>query len=141
MLIRQYKNSDLESVLSSWEAATRIAHPFMTDDFITKERVNVAEIYMPNTDTWVAELDGSVVGFIALMGNEIGAIFLQPSLHGKGIGRALMEKAKNLHEELEVVVAKENPIGRGFYSKCGFELIEESFNDHLGGQVLRLKYS
>ena len=78
MQIRQYENSDLEAVLSSWEAATRLAHPFMTDEFIAQERINVAEIYMPNTDTWVVELGGEVKGFIALMGNEVGAIFIQP---------------------------------------------------------------
>jgi putative acetyltransferase len=86
--IRQYKESDLESVLDSWEMATRLAHDFMTDNFIAQERKNVAEIYLPNTDTWIAEIDSEVRGFIALMGNEVGAIFLQPKFHGKGIGKA-----------------------------------------------------
>jgi putative acetyltransferase len=86
MQIRQYKHSDLDSVLSSWERATRLAHPFMTDEFIAKERKNIAEIYLPNTDTWVIEFDEEVKGFIALMGNEVGAIFLQPEFHGKGAG-------------------------------------------------------
>lgn len=58
MQIRRYKESDLEAVLDSWEVATRLAHEFMTDDFIAQERKNVAEIYMPNTDTWIAEIDG-----------------------------------------------------------------------------------
>ena len=76
MKIRQYKDSDLEAVLSSWEKATRLAHPFMTEGFLAQERINTAEIYLPNTDTWVMEIDGEVVGFIALMGNEVGAIFV-----------------------------------------------------------------
>ena len=54
MKIRQYKNTDLEAVLSAWERATRLAHSFMTDEFIVEERKNVAEVYMPKTDTWVA---------------------------------------------------------------------------------------
>ena len=78
----------------------------MTDEFIAQERKNIAEIYMPNTDTWVAELDGEVKGFIALMGNEVGAIFLQPVCHGRGIGKALMDKAQALHGDLEVEVFK-----------------------------------
>ena len=89
MQIRQFTESDLESVLDSWEVATRLAHQFMTDGFIAQERKNVAEMYLPNTDTWVAEVNGEVKGFIALMGNEVGAIFLQPNCHGKGIGKAL----------------------------------------------------
>ena len=141
MQIRQYKDSDLEAVLNSWETATRLAHPFMTDEFIAQERVNVAEIYMPNTDTWVVEIEGIVEGFIALMGNEIGAIFLQPKFHGKGAGKLLMDKAKELHGDLEVEVFKENSIGRNFYSQCGFETLEEKMHAPTGQQILRLKYT
>jgi len=125
--IRQYENSDLDAVLSSWETATRLAHPFMTDEFIAQERINVAEVYMPNTDTWVVDIDGNVEGFIALMGNEVGAIFLQPEHHGKGVGKALMDKAQELHGDLEVEVFKENAIAREFYSRYGFEQLEENF--------------
>lgn len=141
MNIRPYIDSDLEAVLSSWEVATRLAHPFMTDDFIAQERKNVAEIYMPNTDTWVVELDGNVEGFIALMGNEVGAIFLQPDFHGKGAGKALMDKAQEIHGDLEVEVFKENSIGRKFYAQYGFELMEEKLHEPTGQQVLRLKYT
>jgi putative acetyltransferase len=139
--IRQYVESDLEAVLSSWESATRLAHPFMTDEFLAQERKNTAEIYLPNTDTWVLEIDEEVVGFIALMGNEVGAIFLQPEHHGKGAGQALMDKARELHGDLEVEVFSENTIGRKFYSKYGFEFLEEKLHEPTGQQVLRLRYA
>jgi putative acetyltransferase len=139
--IRKYKESDLESVLDSWESATRLAHEFMQDDFIAQERKNVERVYLPNTDTWVAEIDNEVRGFIALMGNEVGAIFLQPNYHGKGIGRALMDKAQELHGNLEVEVFKANSIGRNFYSRYGFKLMEEKLHEPTGQQVLRLKFT
>jgi putative acetyltransferase len=139
--IRQYRDPDLEAVLSSWESATRLAHPFMTDEFLAQERKNTAEIYLPNTDTWVIEIDGEVTGFIALMGNEVGALFLQPEHHGKGAGKALIDKAKALHTSLEVEVFSENSIGRSFYSKNGFELLEKKFHEPTGQNVLRLKFS
>lgn len=141
MQIRQYNSSDLDSVLSSWEVATRLAHPFMTDEFIDQERINVAEIYMPNTDTWVVEIEGNVEGFIALMGNEVGAIFLQTKFHGKGAGKLLMDKAQELHGDLEVEVFKENSIGRKFYSQYGFKILEEKLHEPTGQQVLRLKFT
>lgn len=139
MKIRHYENTDLEAVLFSWEASTRLAHPFMTDEFIDQERINIAEIYMPNTDTWVIEINNEVKGFIALMGNEVGAIFLQPQFHGKGAGKALMNKAQDLHGDLEVEVFKENSIGRKFYANYGFEKMEEKLHEPTGQQVLRLK--
>ena len=141
MKIRQYKQSDLQAVLDSWEVATRLAHAFMKDDFIAQERKNVEELYLPNTDTWVAEIDGEVSGFIALMGNEVGAIFLKPDFHGQGIGKALMDKARELHGDLEVEVFKVNKIGRAFYDRYGFELLEEKLHEQTGQQVLRLKYT
>lgn len=139
--IRQYQQSDLESVLNSWESATRLAHEFMTDEFIAEQRVNVENVYLPNTDTWVAEINGSVKGFISLMGNEVGAIFLQPEHHRLGIGKTLINKAKSLHDELELEVFKVNKIGQRFYENCGFYPISESVHELTGEAVLRLKYT
>ena len=140
LTIRQYQTSDLAAVLDSWEVATRLAHTFMTDEFIAQERKNVAEIYIPNTDTWVAEIDGVVEGFIALIGNEVGAIFLLPNWHGKGVGKALMDQAHALHGDLEVEVFKENSIGRAFYLRYGFEFLEQKLHEPTGQQVLRLRF-
>jgi putative acetyltransferase len=141
VLIRQYQHSDLQAVLSAWETATRLAHPFMTEQFLSQERKNVAELYLPNTDTWVVAIDGEVRGFIALMGNEVGAIFLQPEYHGRRAGKALMDKAQELHGDLEVEVFAENSLGRAFYSTYGFEFAEEKFHQPTGQPLLRLKYT
>jgi putative acetyltransferase len=141
MQVRQYKNSDLEAVLAAWESATRLAHPFMTDEFIAQERKNVADLYLPNTDTWVVDINDKLEGFIALMGNEVGAIFVQPEHHGKGAGLILMNKAQALHGDLEVEVFNENSIGREFYSKYGFKLIKEKVHEPTGQLVLRLKFT
>jgi len=139
--IRQYQNQDLNAVLSSWENAARLAHPFMTDEFIAQARIETEEVYIPNTDIWVAELDGEVKGFIALMGNEVGALFLQPECHGKGAGKALMDKAQKLHGDLEVEVFKENSIGGKFYDSYGFVFLEESLHVPTGQRVLRMKFT
>ena len=140
LTIRQYQTSDLAAVLDSWEVATRLAHTFMTDEFIAQERKNVAEIYIPNTDTWVAEIDGVVEGFIALIGNEVGAIFLQPNWCGKGVCKALMDQAHALHGDLEVEVFKENTIGSAFNLRYGVELLEQKLHKPTLQQVLRLRF-
>jgi len=96
-------------------------------------------MYLPNADTWVVEDEGKVVGFIALIGNEVGAIFVDPKCHGRGLGKALMDKAQSLHARLEVEVFKENHIGRNFYDRYGFKYLEEKVFETTGDKVLRLK--
>jgi putative acetyltransferase len=139
--LRPYKNTDQNAVLDTWEEATRLAHPFMSDAFIAQGIQDIVNIYLPNTETWVAEVDGEVQGFIALMGNEVGAIFLRPSLHGKGIGKALMDKAQALRGNLELEVFKANTIGRAFYERYGFKPQEETLHEPTGQPLLRLKFS
>ena len=140
-MIRQYEDADLDSVLSSWENASKVAHPFLKEEFQAQERKNIPELYIPNADTWVVEVDDQVVGFIALIGNEVGAIFLQPAHQGKKVGKLMMDKAKELHGDLEVEVFERNSIGRNFYAQYGFKLIEEKVHEPTGERLLRLKYT
>ncbi len=117
LIIRKYNDKDLTEILSAWESASEVAHPFLSQGFLDQERRNIPELYLPNADTWVAEHDGHDVGFIALIGNEVGAIFVSTQFHGKGVGRALMNKAREIRGELVVEVFRKNKIGRNFYSK------------------------
>jgi putative acetyltransferase len=138
-MIRQYRTEDLEDVLTVWWAASAVAHPFLSDEFQAAERHDIAHKYLPAAETWVWEADGRVVGFIALLGNEVGAIFVDPALHGTGIGRALMDHARALRGALEVEVFEANTIGRTFYAKYGFVLKQRLVHDETGLDVLRLE--
>ena len=89
-MIREYRDEDLEELIEVWHRASLIAHPFLDDTFLARERGRIARVYVAAADTWVYELDAVVVGFIALIGHQVGAIFVEPALQGRGIGRALM---------------------------------------------------
>lgn len=140
-LIRKYEDSDLDAVLSAWENASKVAHPFLTPQFLAKERENIPTVYLPQAETWVIEQVGAVIGFISLLGNEVGAIFVQPQFHGLGAGRALMDKAKELHGNLEVEVFEKNLIGRRFYEKYGFAFVNKTMHEETGNYMLRLKFT
>ena len=139
--IRPYKDADLEAVLLAWDTASALAHPFLTAVFLQTERHNIPTLYLPAADTWVAVQDGQVIGFISLLENEVGALFVQPAFHGKGVGRALMDKARSLHDELEVDVFAANSIGRRFYEKAGFLPLSDYYHQPTGQTMLRLKLS
>ncbi|WP_246079543.1 GNAT family N-acetyltransferase [Parasedimentitalea maritima] len=92
-------------------------------------------------ETYIAELSGQPVRFVALMGNEIGGLFLHPSYHGRGIGKALVDKAVEVRGELHLEVFKANPVGRRFYQKYGFVEGAEKMDPFFGHWVLELTYS
>ena len=138
-MIRRYRPEDLEDVVAVWAAASAVAHPFLSAEFLAVERDNIANVYLPNAETWVWESDGPVVGFISLLGNEVGAIFVDPKFHRAGIGRALMDHARKSRKELEVEVFTRNAIGRAFYAKYGFELLQKKVHHQTGLELMRLR--
>ena len=140
-IIRQHKDEDLPDVLSAWEIASKISHPFLSDDFFEQERYNVSNFYLPNADIWVIEHNGKIIGFIALLGNRVGAVFVQPEFHGTGAGRALMDKAQELHGDLHVEVFEANSIGCSFYQNYGFKLLGKKNHEETGHVILKLRFT
>lgn len=137
--IRQYEPNDLIQLMEVWEIANSLAHHFLCEEYIAQVRRDIPALYLPNTNTWVATLNSRVVGFISLMGKEIGAIFLLPEYHGHGIGAALTNQAQQLHEDLEVEVFEANSIGWNFYQRYGFEIVGGCLHEPTGEKILRLK--
>jgi GNAT superfamily N-acetyltransferase len=80
-----------------------------------------------NTGIWVAEADGSVVGFCMAIKegehNRVGAIYVLPIYHRKGLGGQLIEKAfiwLGDRKDILINVARYNNQAINFYNKFGF---------------------
>jgi len=140
-MIRPYQDSDLETVLDIWYQASLVATPFLNQEFLAQERKNIQEIYIPNTLTWVFEKEHGAKGFISMIGNEVGAIFVYPDFQGQGIGRSLMDKVSGMHPVLEVEVFEKNASGRSFYDRYGFQSLQQHLHEPTNEQMLRMRYS
>lgn len=140
-MIRAFTASDTDSVMQAWHKASALAHPFLSDDLIAKADALIRNTFLPMAETAVLEQDGQVVGFIALLGHQVGGLFLDPAYHGRGLGKALMDHAAQRHPVLELEVFRDNTIGRGFYAAYGFEELEEKIDDFSGLPVLHLRYA
>ena len=140
MKIRKYEETDLAGVLSCWERASMVGHPFVSQDFLNSEKDNIPKKYLPNGETWVAQKQRAVVGFTILHGNEVGALFVDPKFHGEGVGYALMNKARETTGNLLVEVFKANSVGCNFYFRYGFTLVSEYHHKQTDMVMLRLKF-
>lgn len=139
--IRKHTPEDLDALMNVWETASVQAHSFLKADFVVLVREEMRVRYLPNSETWVYEDKGEIVGFISMVNNEIAGLFILPSTQRKGIGTQLADHVAKLHDELEVEVFEKNEIGRDFYNKYGFKLMYTYHHKQSGETVLRLKIS
>jgi len=139
-MIRKYIEEDIEEIMSIWIQASNLAHPFLDSTFVNKVKNDMRNVYIPNSETWVYEENNSVIGFISMIGNEIGGLFVLPDNQSNGIGTKLVDFILHIHKELEVEVFEKNVIGRAFYDKYGFEQIKKYLHTESNSEVLRLKF-
>lgn len=138
-MIRKYEAKDQEQLLEAWYQASLVAHHFLNEEFFENERENIRDIYLEMAETWVYEDAGQVAGFLSLVENEVGGIFIHPEWQGKGVGRSLMDKARKQCEILELEVYKENLNARSFYEHYGFVVIHEYLFEDTGHLMLRMR--
>lgn len=138
-MIRPYAETDLEEVLDAWFAASVIAHAFLPAEFFPAERVQLAERWLPSAETYVADIDGHVAGFLSIVGDEVGGLFVHPDQQGRGVGRGLMDHVRSSRSSLELDVFEENTIGRRFYAAYGFEHVRTHRDEHTGHMQYRLR--
>jgi ribosomal protein S18 acetylase RimI-like enzyme len=120
--IRRYRQDD-------WAAICRIHDTARLDELRSSVGVEafltLADTYenedLFSNPVWVAELDGSVAGFIAASPSEITWIYVDPALYRRGVARALMtEVLIHAGERVELEVLDGNTAAWSFYESLGF---------------------
>ena len=91
------------------------------------DAIHLPPAQVANGQVLVAELDGRVAGFAAVVGGELDGLFVEPDLWRRGIGAALVDAATHQarRKGLALTVIA-NPTARDFYESCGFSLEGET---------------
>jgi putative acetyltransferase len=131
-MIRTFQQSDMDQVINIWLKASIKAHNFIDKDYWKAKVNDMKEIYIPSAETYVYEEKNIIKGFVSLHNNTLAAIFVSPDSQGSGIGMQLMKKAKDVRENLNLAVYKENFKSIEFYQKCGFKIKQEQIDKHTG---------
>ena len=131
--IRLSRPQDLPALFRVWENAVRATHSFLLEEDLVFYAREVRDQYLPAHRFWVATgVDDEPLGFMGMTGSKIDALFVDPSCHGRGIGRALVDHAASLAGDLTVDVNEQNGGARSFYEKLGFRRIGRSDLDEAG---------
>lgn len=137
-VIRRYQASDEDVVVDLWSRASKSAHPFIDGEGEGERARKLREIYLREAENWVAEDGGGVIALLGLLGNEVGGLFVDPRVQGRGVGRALVEHAAALRGELRLEVFEANTSARGFYELMGFEERGKRLDEETGHQLIAL---
>ena len=126
-MIREFKTSDLDAVMRIWVEVNIEAHSFIDSAYWKSNYASVRE-EIPQATVFVAEEDKTVIGFIGLAENFIAGIFVMKPFRSRGVGKQLLQKAKELTPELTLEVFAENAQAIAFYQREGFSEIETHIN-------------
>ncbi len=67
-----------------------------------------------------------MLGFLALDGKDVRALYLAPDARGRGVGRALLGRAKAGRDRLSLWAFEANPRAVAFYRREGFRVVERT---------------
>jgi GNAT superfamily N-acetyltransferase len=146
--------------VETWSAAYRGLMPdnviasFAVEGRQRLWREGLARTPRPGSATFVAELDGEVVGFASVGRSrdeeaenegELYAIYLHPSHWDRGIGRALLESAEESmrasgFERATLWVLEGNERGERFYRAGGWRHDGRKVDTFQGAEVAELRY-
>lgn len=132
-MIRQYNEGDLDTVMQIWLYTNIRAHNFISSDYwqsnfdMVKEMLPHAEIYV-HEDDCAKRIDG----FIGLDDDYIEGIFVKETMQSKGIGKQLLNHAKEFKSKLKLRVYQRNEKAIKFYLREKFSIQSESVDDNTG---------
>ncbi|MGB0100532.1 MAG: GNAT family N-acetyltransferase [Nocardioides sp.] len=128
MTLRPAVPADMATVADIWHRAWHAAHPGSVPDGLTAART--LEAFQERTpsrvaDTVVAEVDGRLVGFTMVAGDEVEQVFVDPELHGAGVAGPLLAAAEQQvaasgHDVAWLAAVVGNGRARRFYEKHGW---------------------
>lgn len=129
-MIRKMNNKDLVEVVNIWLSVNIDAHDFIDSKYWIDNKASV-EVLIAQAEVYVYTSNNQILGFIGLDGNYIDGIFVSKSIQSIGIGTKLLNYVKIRKDKLDLSVYEKNNRAVDFYTREGFKIIEENFDEEL----------
>ena len=123
--LRRARAGESDAVAALFRLSKEAALPYLPDLHMPEEdRAFFRERVFATCEVWVAERNGVIVGFCAFREGWIDQLYVHPAHHRTGVGAALLRKAKNANERLQLWTFQRNAGARAFYEAKGFRCIK-----------------
>ena len=142
MNVRRGTPADAPRALEIWRDAVDATHGFLTPEDRAEIDVMVAA-WLPTVELCLVEDGERVVGFLVMDREMIDALFVDPAVHGRGYGTALLNHALKLSPHATVDASEQASNALAFYESRGFVRTGRSETDPQGRPypLIHLKYS
>lgn len=132
-MIRTFRETDLPAVMQIWLDANIKAHNFIPSSYWTG-CYDLVKGILPRAELYVHENDAvrQIDGFIGLSGSYVEGIFVKESAQSKGIGKQLLDFAKNRKPGLRLSVYQKNTRAVAFYLREQFLIESEEIDANTG---------
>ena len=131
--IKGNRDAYIKLLTELWERSVKATHDFLSADEIAAIKEYVPQALSGVPVLVVARNEQQVMtAFLGLDGSRIEMLFVSPNERGKGIGKALIQKAVERYGAWEVTVNEQNPQAVGFYEHMGFTVYKRSDLDEQG---------
>ena len=122
-MIRRATAADATAVAEVWLRSRKASVPAIPAPVHNDDEVRswFVELVVPERETWVAEVDGEVVGLLVLDGDDVDQLYVDPAMTGQGVGSRLLARAKAERPGgLELWTFQANAGALRFYARHGF---------------------
>ncbi len=130
IVIRTFGENDLFSVMQIWLDTNIKAHSFIPQNYWIDNYAMVKDI-LPQAEIYVYEDDNTnqIDGFIGLTNNYVEGIFVREDIQSKGIGKQLLNYAKEIKSSLRLSVYQKNTRAIAFYQREQFVIRSVNIDD------------
>lgn len=130
-MIRKLRKTDIDKVADIWLATNLKAHSFIPAQYWKSNFELVKELLLQAT-AYVYEDKQEIQGFVGLNDEYIEGIFVSGEMQSQGIGKALLNYAKDKRNKLLLNVYQKNARAIPFYQREGFEILHSGLDEATG---------
>ena len=130
-MIRELRKADINKVANIWLDTNITAHCFIPAQYWQNNFELVKELLLQVT-VYVYEYNQEIQGFIGLNDEYVEGIFVSDEMQSQGIGKALLNYAKDKRSKLLLNVYQKNTRAISFYQREGFEIQHSGLDEATG---------